>query len=537
LQTWTPALGRATRSDSTCARASSFQAVDDLPRARTSAARAPVRREQAGESSLDLFAWGAPPSRLEAARQERLPARALRTLDPADLLSRQDASRKLFFLTLDKTNNEVISIAAAAVPDTTRKRLQSIFGGSVGNLIEWYDWYTYAAFAIYFASAFFPEGSRTIQLLNTAAVFGVGFLVRPIGGWVMGRYADRRGRKAALTLSVMLMCAGSLIIAATPGYATIGVAAPALLVFARLLQGFSVGGEYGTSATYMSEIATPEHRGFYSGILYVTLIMGQLLALGVLLLLQFVFLEAEQLEAWGWRIPFFIGALAAVGGLYLRRNLSETEQFEKSKRSPREAGQIALLLKHPREVLLVIGLTMGGTLYFYTFTTYMQKFLLNTVGLTKGESTLVSAANLFLFMLIQPLMGAVSDRFGRRPMLITFGVLALFTTVPLLSALSQASSPWMAFTLIMAALLISSLYSSISAVVKAELFPVEIRALGVGLPYAIAVSIFGGGAEYIALWFKSIDQEHLFYWYVTGCVFCSLLVYVFMREPQRDSRI
>jgi MFS transporter, MHS family, alpha-ketoglutarate permease len=434
------------------------------------------------------------------------------------------------------TNDEVASTAAAPLI-TTRKRLQSIFGGSVGNLIEWYDWYTYAAFAIYFARAFFPTGSQTAQLLNTAAVFALGFLVRPIGGWVLGRYADRKGRKAALTLSVLLMCFGSLMIAVTPGYATIGIAAPALLVLARLLQGFSVGGEYGASATYMSEIATAENRGFYSGILYVTLIMGQLLALGVLLVLQFFVLTPAQLESWGWRIPFLIGALAALAGLYLRRNLAETEAFEHSRARREQAGEIQLLLQHPREVLLVIGLTMGGTLYFYTFTTYMQKFLVNTVGLTRAESTLVSAANLFLFMLLQPLMGAASDRFGRRPMLIAFGALALVTTVPLLSALADARDAWTAFLLIMVALMISSLYSSISAVVKAELFPVEVRALGVGLPYAIAVSIFGGGAEYVALWFKDVGREHLFYWYVTACVFCSLLVYISMREPQRQSRI
>jgi MFS transporter, MHS family, alpha-ketoglutarate permease len=421
-------------------------------------------------------------------------------------------------------------------PDTTRQRLKSIFGGSVGNLIEWYDWYTYAAFAIYFAPAFFPSDSRTVQLLNTAAIFAVGFLVRPIGGWALGRYADRHGRKAALTFSVLLMCLGSLIIALTPGYASIGIAAPVLLLLARLLQGFSVGGEYGTSATYMSEVAAPNERGFYSGVLYVTLIMGQLLALGVLLVLQFFVLTPQQLESWGWRIPFLIGALAAVGALYLRRNLAETDAFQAQTR-PRAAGQVRLLLGHPREVLIVIGLTMGGTLFFYTFTTYMQKFLLNTVGLSKGESTLVSAANLFLFMLLQPLMGALSDRFGRRPMLITFGVLALFGTVPLLSALEQAQDAWSAFVLIMVALAISSLYSSISAVVKAELFPVEIRALGVGLPYAIAVSLFGGTAESIALWFKEIGQEAWFYWYVTFCVFCSLLVYIFMPEPQRASRI
>ena len=432
----------------------------------------------------------------------------------------------------------MISIAAGEPGSDTsaRQRLRAIFGGSVGNLIEWYDWYTYAAFAIYFAPSFFPSSDDNAQLLNTAAIFAVGFLMRPIGGWVLGRYADRRGRKAALTLSVILMCVGSLIIAVTPTYASIGVAAPALLLIARLLQGFSVGGEYGTSATYMSEIATEGSRGFYSGILYVTLIMGQLLALGVLMVLQFFVLDARQLEAWGWRIPFAIGALAALAGLYLRRNLVETDAFKK-KPAGAEAGQLALLLRHPREVLIVVGLTMGGTLFFYTFTTYMQKFLVNTVQLAKNESTLVSTANLFVFMLLQPLMGALSDRFGRRPMLIVFGVLALFATVPLLSALEQAKNAWTAFVLILVALTISSLYSSISAVVKAELFPVEIRALGVGLPYAITVSLFGGSAEYIALKCKELGHESLFYWYVTACVFCSLLVYIFMRDPQRESRI
>lgn len=352
----------------------------------------------------------------------------------------------------------------------------------------------------------------------------------------MGRYADRHGRKAALTLSVLLMCGGSLIIALTPGYASIGIAAPALLVFARLLQGFSVGGEYGTSATYMSEIASPQHRGFYSGILYVTLVMGQLLALAVLLVLQFFVLTAAQLEAWGWRIPFLIGAAAALVALYLRRNLPETESFSTATRR-RDAGKLRVLLHHPKETLTVIGLTMGGTLFFYVFSNYMQKFLVNTVGLSKGESTLVSAGSLFVFMLLQPVMGALSDRVGRRPMLVAFGVLALFTTIPLLSALEQTRDAWMAFWLVMAALCISSLYSSVSAIVKAELFPVEIRALGVGLPYAIAVSLFGGTAEMLALWFKSMGRESWFYWYVTGCVFISLLVYAFMADTRETSKI
>jgi MHS family alpha-ketoglutarate permease-like MFS transporter len=424
-----------------------------------------------------------------------------------------------------------------AASNSRRRKLSSIFGGSIGNLVEWYDWYAYSAFAIYFAHAFFPEGNQTAKLLNVAAVFAVGFLVRPIGGWVLGRYADRKGRKAALTLSVLLMCAGSLIIALAPGYEVIGIGAPVLLVLARVLQGFSVGGEYGTSATYMSEIAGSENRGFYSGILYVTLIMGQLLALAVLLILQFWLLTPQQLDAWGWRIPFFIGAAAALVGLYLRRNLLETESFTSTRGKNAQAGSLSLLLRHPRETLTVIGLTMGGTLFFYVFSNYMQKFLLNTVGLSKGESTVVSASSLLIFMLMQPIVGALSDRIGRRAMLIAFGTLALFATIPLLSTLAQTRDALTAFWLVMAGLAIGSLYSSISAVVKAELFPVEIRALGVGLPYAIAVSLFGGSAEYLALWLKNIGREPLFYWYVTGCVFASLLVYFFMPDTRKTSRI
>jgi MFS transporter, MHS family, alpha-ketoglutarate permease len=414
-------------------------------------------------------------------------------------------------------------------------RLKSIFGGSVGNLVEWYDWYVYSAFALYFAKAFFPKGDQTAELLNAAAVFAVGFLMRPIGGWIMGVYADRRGRKAALVLSVVLMCAGSLIIALTPGYQTIGVGAPILLVFARLLQGLSVGGEYGTSATYLSEMATSERRGFYSSFQYVTLIMGQLLALAVLILLQRVFLTEAELEAWGWRIAFFIGAVCAVVAMYLRRNIDETGVFKK-KRQTRES-LLRALMRHPRAVLTVVGLTMGGTVAFYTYTTYMQKFLANTVGLSKDTATLVSAAALFLYMLLQPVVGGLSDRVGRRPVLLAFGVLGTLFTVPLLTAISHASSAWQAFFLIMCALVIVSGYTSINAVVKAELFPTEVRALGVGLPYSVAVSLFGGTAEYIALWCKSIGHESWFYWYVTGCIAVSLVVYATMPDTKRTSHI
>ena len=420
---------------------------------------------------------------------------------------------------------------------STRARLKSIVRGSIGNLIEWYDWYVYAAFSIYFAKAFFPNGDLTAQLLNTSAIFAVGFFMRPVGGWLMGTYADRKGRKNALIGSVVIMCVGSLIIAVTPTYDSIGIAAPALLVFARLLQGLSVGGEYASSATYLSEMATPNHRGFYSSFQYVTLIAGQLFALLILILLQHCFLTERQLEIWGWRIPFVIGALLSVVALQLRLGMEETQSFLAQAPKKRKESTIRTLFRYPKEIMIVVGLTMGGTLAFYTYSTYMQKYLVNTTGLSKDDSTLVSAATLFVFMLIQPLIGALSDKIGRRPILIAFGVLGTVITVPILTALTHVTTCWGAFLFIMLALVVVSGYTSINAVVKAELFPVEIRTLGVGLPYAVTVSLFGGTAEYVAFWFKSHGMESGFYWYVTACIGCSLLVYIFMRDTKESSTI
>lgn len=414
-------------------------------------------------------------------------------------------------------------------------RLKSIIGGSIGNLVEWYDWYAYSAFSLYFSSAFFPESNKTAQLLNTAGIFAVGFLMRPIGGWLFGGIADKIGRKKAMTLSVLLMSFGSLLIALTPSYSSIGVLAPILLLLARLLQGLSVGGEYGVSATYLSEMATENRRGFYSSFQYVTLVGGLLIALGIQLVLQKLILTEMQLQTWGWRIPFVIGAILALVALYLRSNLHETEAFERTKKKSK--GTILALMQHPKAILLVVGMTLGGTLAFYTYTNYMQKFLVNTVGLTKDVSTLISFVSLLIFVILQPFFGALSDRIGRKPLLICFGILGTIFTVPILTALSQTHSAWISFFLLMAGLVIVSGYTSINAIVKAELFPAEVRALGVGLPYALTVAVFGGTAEYIALWFKDAGHESYFYWYVTGCIFLSLLVYLFMKDTKKTSRL
>jgi MHS family alpha-ketoglutarate permease-like MFS transporter len=414
------------------------------------------------------------------------------------------------------------------------RRIKAIFIGSVGNLVEWYDFYAYAAFALYFAGSFFPGTDPVVQQLNAAILFAFGFLVRPIGGWLFGHMADRSGRRKALMLSVLLMCFGSLMIAITPTYASIGIAAPVMLGVARTIQGLSLGGEYGASATYLSEVADQKHRGFYSSFQYVTLIGGQLFAILTLALLQ-LFLTTAQLKAWAWRIPFFIGALLALTAMAMRRNLMETDDFIAASKAPRRESSLRALMKHPREVMIVVGLTMGGTTAFYTYTTYMQKFLKLSVGLNDTQTTLVTAGSLIFALFLQPIYGALSDTIGRKALLIWFGVMGTICTIPLLDALQVAKSGLIAFLLIAAAWLIVAGYTSINAVVKAELFPTAIRATGVGLPYAVTVSIFGGTAESIALYFKTIGHERWFYYYLTVVIATSLVVYVTMRDTRTHS--
>jgi MHS family alpha-ketoglutarate permease-like MFS transporter len=424
--------------------------------------------------------------------------------------------------------------AATTFVDVER-RIKAILIGSAGNLVEWYDFYAYTAFALYFAPAFFPNSDPVVQQLNAAVLFAATFLMRPLGGWLFGYIADRYGRKLSLTVSVLCMCFGSLIIAVTPTYASIGLAAPAILALARVIEGLSLGGEYGASATYLTEVADPKHRGFYSSFQYVTLIGGQLTAIIVLLLLQKVFLTADELKAWGWRIPFVIGALLAIFVAVMRRNLHETEAFVEARKVVKPTGSILELLKYPRELLLVIGLTAGGTAAFYTFTTYMQTFVKLSVGLTEEQTTTVIFASLVFATILQPLYGALSDRIGRKPLLIFFGVAGTLATIPILTLLKDTKSPFIAFLLICAAWVFTAGYTSINAVVKAELFPTNVRALGVGVPYALTVSIFGGTAPMIALYFKTMGHEQWFYYYLSGVIFLSLLIYATMRDTKRDS--
>lgn len=417
---------------------------------------------------------------------------------------------------------------------TEKAIISNVLKGSLGNLVEWFDWYVYAAFAIYFAPVFFPSHDKTAELLSTAAVFAIGFLMRPLGSLLLGKYADQHGRRAALTLSVLIMAAGSLVIAVTPGYDQIGILAPAILVIARLFQGLSLGGEYGTSATYLSEMASAGHRGFYSSFQYVTLISGQLLALGVQIILQ-ITLSEHAIAVWGWRIPFVIGALGALVVLVLRLSMEESDQF--LAQAKKEKGQLRELLRYPKAVLTVMGLTLGGTIAFYTYTTYLQKFMINTTGLPKQTVTWINFAALFIFMVLQPFAGALSDKIGRKPLLFWFGGLGTVFTVPIFLALAQTKSAWGAFFLMLAGLVIVTGYTAINAIVKAEMFPTEIRALGVGLPYGLTVAVFGGTAEYVALYLKNAHHESVFFVYVAAVIFISLLVYWRMADTKATSKL
>ncbi|KOU75913.1 alpha-ketoglutarate transporter [Streptomyces sp. MMG1533] len=420
--------------------------------------------------------------------------------------------------------------------DLRAKRRLALVGGSLGNLVEWYDWFVYASFAIYFADSFFPGDNPTTQLMNTAGIFAVGFLMRPVGGWVLGRAADRHGRKSALTLTVTMMSVAALLIALAPTYGQAGYFGAVVLLLARLLQGMSIGGEYAASATYLVEASARNRRGLGSSFQYVSMTCGQILGLGILITMQHT-LTTAQLESWGWRIPFVFGAIFALVVFWLRRRLEETDAFTEETggatgHDDSSRGTLKVLWQHRRQAGLVMALTLGGTVAYYTYTTYLTKYLVGSAGMAKNTATLVSFTALTVFAVLQPLAGMLSDRIGRRPLLITFAVGCTVGTYPIMTALGSASSYWGALGLSLLALVMITGYTSINAAVKAELFPTRVRALGVALPYAIANALFGGTAEYVALWFKDSGHETMFFWYVSGCALVSLIAYVLMPDTR-----
>jgi MHS family alpha-ketoglutarate permease-like MFS transporter len=420
----------------------------------------------------------------------------------------------------------------------TRRAIWNTIRGSLGNLVEWYDVYVYTVFASYFEKQFFAETDEN-STVYIYAIFAITFVMRPIGSWFFGRFADRRGRRAALTVSVSLMAACSMVVALVPARSSIGVAAPIILILARLLQGFATGGEYGTSATYMSEAATRERRGFFSSFQYVTLVGGHVLAQLTLLIVLTAF-DDKQVHEFGWRIGFAIGGVAAVVVFWLRRTMDESLSEEtlaavREGKDPGAGSMRELLTRYWRPLLLCFLITMGGTVAFYTYSVNAPTIVKTAYKSQAMTATWINLIGLIFLMLLQPVGGIISDKVGRKPLLLWFGFGGLVYTYVLITYLPETRSPIMSFLLVAVGYVILTGYTSINALVKSELFPAHVRALGVGVGYALANSIFGGTAPLIYQALKARDQVPLFIGYVTVCIAVSLVVYIFFLKNKSET--
>ncbi|WP_030988152.1 MFS transporter [Streptomyces sp. NRRL S-1813] len=424
-------------------------------------------------------------------------------------------------------------IAKDQAPDGARppSRLRQLAAASIGNAVEWYDWYAYSFLAVYFAGQIFPEGAGNslVPLLSTFAVFAVGFFMRPVGGLLMGAVADRRGRRTALTLTILLMGGGSLLVALTPTYAATGVLAPLTLVVARLVQGLSVGGEFAASTTFLVESAGPGRRGLFSSFQYVSTTAGQLLASGTAALLA-ALLNEQQMGEWGWRVAFLVGALLSLLGLWIRRGAQETRSSEQQ--AADRPGIFEALRRHPRQSLLICGITAGGTIAYYTWTTYLPTYAQVNAGFDKGDSLTVGTLSLAFFALLQPLGGMLSDRIGRKPLLLGFSLGFAVLAVPLLHLVTDSFASLLLVQC--AGMVLLTGYTAIAAAVNAEVFPARVRAAGIGFPYSLTVALFGGTAPYVGTWFKQAGHADLFPWYVSALCLVSFLVYLTLPETSRQ---
>ncbi|MCV7422133.1 MFS transporter [Mycobacterium yunnanensis] len=418
----------------------------------------------------------------------------------------------------------------AAPGDTTPRRpFRTLLGAGIGNTLEWYDWSVYAIFAPFFAAQFFVDDGATGALLSTLAVFAVGFLMRPIGGFLFGWLADRRGRRFSMTTSMLLMAAGSLVIGVTPVANQVGVWAAIILITARLGQGLAHGGEIAASYTYIAEVAPPARRGLWSTSLYISVTAGVVLA-SLIGAGATSIVGADALRDWAWRIPFLLGGLLGLVGLYLRRTLPETEAFLAESNSatfeqPAQPTTMRELLhglaQNKVNLARMIGFSMAATVVYYTWAIGISGFAISSRGVPAGSALwAVVGANL-VFMVTLPLWGKLSDRIGRKPVFATYSVAFMILTFPLLAAIDE--SPMRLFVVTSVALFFLGAFIGIMPAYFAELFPTHVRASGIGVPYSFTVAIFGGTAPYIATWLASHHQEWIFALYAVVLVTIGLV--------------
>jgi MFS transporter, MHS family, alpha-ketoglutarate permease len=420
-------------------------------------------------------------------------------------------------------------VALPALEDRSRRGLISV---SIGNALEWFNWTTYVIFSGFFAVQFFPGSTAGTSQLQTLMIFALGSLVRPFGGVILGGFADRRGRRAGLTLSMLLMASGSLLIAVSPTYAQIGLLAPGLLLLARIAQSLSIGGEIAAAVSYLAEIAPPGRRGFYSSFAYVTGTLGPLAATMLAGFLIGTLGQAGVVD-WGWRVPFAVGALLGVYGIYLRRSLDETGPYLAGRDRRLRRPTREFLRRHPISGLRVIGFTIGATVVYYAFLTYLPGYVQKTYGVSSGSALWASIIAQIVMVATLPLFGVLSDRIGRKPLLIAFALGFVLLIVPLFTLLN--SSAWSLLGVMSAGLLLFSCYAAVAPIAMAELFPTQVRAVGVGLPYSLTVGLFGGTAPYLVEYLTEHGHAHWFSWYVAVLCLVSLVAYLTAPETMHSN--
>lgn len=421
--------------------------------------------------------------------------------------------------------------SATYLPEQADRPAATVIGGLMGHIIEWYDWTIYGLLSSIFAGQFFPTGNSTTALLATLATFALGFVARPIGSIVLSPLADRYGRRRMLALTVLLMGAGSLIAAVTPSYNTIGIAAPLLLLFARLLQGFSAGGEFQGAAAFLVEHAAPNRRGFIGSLHIASVGFAVLIATGISALTT-NFIAQPALSEWGWRIPFLIGAALSLYGLYIRNGLPETPHFiaAEQRQALERNPLIRALIEHPWESFVVFAMQMG-TVMFYIWTVFLPTYAHLAGGLPLSQGFIGGIISLAVFCVATPAAGALSDRIGRRPVLITYAVGFFILAWPLLRLLENGD--FLTFLLVdIAGCLLLAMVDGALSVTLCELFPTRLRTSGIGLPYAICAAIFGGTAPLIATWLLSRQLTGVLAIYIMAIAGISAVVFIVMRETR-----
>lgn len=416
-------------------------------------------------------------------------------------------------------------------PNSRSGSIRSVIAASSGNLVEWFDFYIYGFAAPYFASNFSDAQSPIVQQIAVFGVFAAGFLMLPIGSMVFGSIADKIGRKSSMIFSIVLMAIGSFLIAFLPSKNIIGDTAIILLLVARLLQGFAVGGEYGIAAAYLSEIAPHGKRGFYSSFQYFTLIGGQLLAIASIGFM-FLFISHEEMSEWGWRVLFFIGGMFALFSLLIRSFMSDNSGEELKRHADR--GSFKALLKSYKSVLLVFGITAGCSPAYYIITTYSKVYMINN-GIDPQVATNIMLGAMFILFISVPFFGILSDKIGLKTCLLVFCIFAIFGIYPAFVAMKTFTDPLALFAIIGLMCFMLGFYSAVAGIFKTTLFPQHVRALGTGFSYSVAAALFGGSANYVALQFKAHGIEQGFFiYFVVLMVIATICVILIPKNRNLD---